>query len=92
MTILFTLGEKILHGNQCFKFFPCSYALLQKNKKMCENLGYLFAFLQRWIAIKEKFKKLILNTKACHQRPVFVFCSLYLMHVSSSHQSAVKVS
>ena len=51
--------KKCSHGNQLFEFFPCSYALLQKNKKLPKNLGYIFVFLQKWIARREKFEKLI---------------------------------
>ena len=47
------------HRNQLFEFFPCSYALLQKNKKLPENLGYIFVFLQKWIVSREKFEKWI---------------------------------
>ena len=52
-------GKKCSHGYQLFEFFPCSYALLQKNKKLLQDLGYLFVFLQKWITTREKFKKLI---------------------------------
>ena len=51
--------KKFWHGNQLFELFLCSYALLQKNKKLRENLGYIIVFLQKWIAAKKKFKKLI---------------------------------
>ena len=51
--------KKIWHGNQVLELFPCSYALLQKNKKLLQDLGYLFVFLQKWITTREKFEKLI---------------------------------
>ena len=56
---LFSGKKKIWHGNQLLELFPCSYALLQKNKKLLQDLGYLFVFLQKWIATREKFEKLI---------------------------------
>jgi hypothetical protein len=58
-TDLFSGKKKFWHGNQLFELFLCSYALLQKNKKLHKNLGYIIVFLQKWIATKEKFKKLI---------------------------------
>ena len=51
--------KKCSHGYQLFEFFPCSYQLLKKNKKLLQDLGYLFVFLQKWIATREKFEKLI---------------------------------
>ena len=56
---LFSGKKKFWHGNQLLELFPCSYALLQKNKKLLQDLGYLFVFLQKWIATREKFEKLI---------------------------------
>ena len=56
---LFSGKKKFWHGNQLFEFFPCSYALLQKKKKLLQDLGYIFVFLQKWIATREKFEKLI---------------------------------
>ena len=58
-TDLFSGKKKFSRGNELFELFPRSYALLQKNKKVRENLGYIIVFLQKWIATKEKFKKLI---------------------------------
>ena len=51
--------KKFWHGNQLFKLFPCRYGLLQKEKKLLQDLGYIFVFLQKWIATRKKFKKLI---------------------------------
>ena len=56
---LFSGKKKFWHGNQLLEFFPCSYALMQKRKKLLPNLGYIFVFLQKWIATREKFEKLI---------------------------------
>ena len=56
---LFSGKKKFWHGNQLLELFSCSYALLQKNKKLLLNLGYIFVFLQKWITTREKFKKLI---------------------------------
>jgi hypothetical protein len=56
---LITEKKNFSHGNQLFEFFPRSYPLLEKNKKLLNNLGYLFIFLQKWIATREKFEKLI---------------------------------
>ena len=56
---LFSGKKKFWHGNQLFELFPCSYGLLQKEKKLLQDLGYIFVFLQKWIATREKFKKLI---------------------------------
>ena len=58
-TDLFSGKKKFSRSNELFELFPRSYALLQKNKKVRENLGYIIVFLQKWIATKEKFKKLI---------------------------------
>jgi hypothetical protein len=58
-TDLFSGKKKFWHGNELFELFPRSYALLQKNKKLRENLGYIFVFLQKSIAAREKFKNLI---------------------------------
>ena len=58
-TDLFSGKKKFWHSNELFELFPCSYALLQKNKKVRENLGYIIVFLQKWIATREKFEKLI---------------------------------
>ena len=56
---LFSRKKKFWHGNQLLEFFPCSYALMQKKKKLLPNLGYIFVFLYKYIATREKFKKLI---------------------------------
>ena len=58
-TDLFSGKKKFWHGNQLFELFPCSYGLLQKEKKLLQDLGYIFVFLQNRIATREKFKKLI---------------------------------
>ena len=57
--------KKCSHGYQLFEFFPCSYQLLKKNKKLLQDLGYLFVFLQKWIATREKFEKLITVGQFC---------------------------
>ena len=62
---LFSGKKKFWHGNQLLEFFPCSYALMQKRKKLLPNLGYIFVFLQKWIATREKFKKLITVGQFC---------------------------
>ena len=56
---LFSGKKKFWHGNQLLELFPCSYALLEKNKKLLPDLGYIFVFLQKWITTREKFEKLI---------------------------------
>ena len=56
---LFSGEKKFWHGYQLLELFPCSYALIQKNKKLVQDLGYIFVFLQKWISTREKFKKLI---------------------------------
>ena len=56
---LFSRKKKIWHGYQLLELFPCSYALIQKNKKLVQDLGYIFVFLQKWISTREKFEKLI---------------------------------
>ena len=62
---LFSGKKKFWHGNQLLEFFPCSYALMQKRKKLLPNLGYIFVFLQKWIATREKFEKLITVGQFC---------------------------
>ena len=56
---LFSGKKKFWHGYQLLELFPCSYALIQKNKKLVQDLGYIFVFLQKWISTREKFEKLI---------------------------------
>ena len=62
---LFSGKKKFWHGNQFLELFLFSYALLQKKKKLLLNLGYIFVFLQKWIATREKFEKLITVGQFC---------------------------
>jgi hypothetical protein len=47
------------HGYGLFELFLQCLKLRQKNKKLPENLGYLFVFLSKPETLQEKFKKSI---------------------------------